>query len=423
MQMEGFAPPSHMTRLALLISLIAVPLAACDCGSGALVTSGDKQPSPGPQQPAPTTPVVTTPAGWCGGDCDCPTGTRCISTGGELTGNSCQAGMNTCDRPCAVTCGAGTTCQLGVCATAPCLDPTQCSTTPMNPPGGVTVTGTYHTAYELDVHEFADKAATIGALLDVLSAALMGNAQCGSQSTPQGQLICLAVTLIAQNIHAPPWVAQLIQVLAGVFRFGDAPVLAKGTMQLVENANTTITAAESWSEMWMVYNGVSYNVMNSPTLGTNGQITVTVKAFTGTRTTNEVNLGPRKIEFDVNKLLVNLINVAISAGSNNQAHDVGELLDLVLCAQIATVSPANYLLCKTAANQLAQTFELDSGLGGITLVDQKGLIYDDDNDGKADGFGRSNPTTARGSVRGEMSNGLVSGDLGVFPKSNWYGVK
>lgn len=411
---EGFA----LMRL-LLISF-AVAVSACDCGAGALVTSPDRNPTPGPQPTTPTTPTTTTPAGWCGGDCDCPTGTRCVNIGGELTGNVCEAGANTCDRPCATTCGAGTVCQQGVCTTAPCLN-ASCMTT-MMPPGGVTVTGTYKTAYELDVHEFATRAAEVGQLLDVLAAALNGNAQCNN-STNAGQLICVALTLIAQNIHAPPWVGQLLTVLSGVFKFGDAPVISKGVMQLAESPDGRVAASETWSEMWLVYNGTSYNVMSGPTLGTNGQISVTVKAFGGVRTTSEVVLGPRKIEFDVNKLLVNLINVAISAGSNNQAKDVGELLDLVLCAQIQTVSPANYLVCKTAAQQLAQDFELGSGLGGITLSEQRGTLYDDDNDGKADALGRPSPLSARGSVRGDMSNGLVSGDLGAFPKSNWYGIK
>jgi len=295
-----------------------------------------------------------------------------------------------------------------------------CNTT-ATPPSGVSVAGTYRTFYEFDVHQFAQRAAEIGQLLDVLSAALNGNATCTAQGTPSSQLICIAVQLIAQNIHAPPWVAQLIQVLAGVFRFGDAPVTAKGSMQLAESG-TNLSAAETWSEMWLDYNGQMYNVMNAPSLGTNGQLTVTVKAFGGTRTNNEVILGPRDIEFDVNKLLVNVINVLIAAGSNNQAHDVGELISLLLCNQLPHTN-SNYLVCLAAAQQLAQQFQLDSGLGGIHLDEQRGLIYDDDNDGHADGFGKATPMSARGSVRGNMSNGLVSGDLGAFSKSNWSGAK
>ncbi|MBL8954827.1 MAG: hypothetical protein JNK82_28880 [Myxococcaceae bacterium] len=414
----------------LLISLVLATAAACDCGGGVLVSSPDDPKPNQPNQPTqptnPTNPTNPTqpmnPPGWCSSDCDCPNGEACTNIGGgELTSQACRPGMNTCDRPCTVTCGAGTICQMGVCVTAPCLDPS-CMMT-MMPPGGVTVTGTYRTEYELDVHEFSNKAMNIAKLLDVLGAALNGQSTACSQTSVQGQLICFAIQLVAANIMAPPWVGQLINVLAGMFRFGDTPVRAKGVMQLAEAQGGALSATETWSEMWLNYNGTQYNVMNGAMLGTNGQLTVTVRAFGGTRSFSEVNLGPRRVEFDVNKLLVNLINVAISAGSNNQAHDVGELLDLLLCSQIQITSPGNYLLCRTAAQQLADQFELDSGLGGIRISEQKGTIYDDDLDGKADGFGRATPVSARGSARGDMTNGITSGDLGAFPKSNWYGVR
>ncbi len=406
----------------LISAFVLLGAAACDCGGGALVTTGDDHTMTptGPQMVAPTAPTSTTPPGWCGNDCDCATGSVCVSGAGELSQNSCQPGTNTCPRPCATVCGTGTTCTNGVCVAAPCLDASCMMTT--TPPGGVSVAGTYNTFYEFDVHEFAEKAAEIDGLLNVLSAALSGNAMCGSQSTPSGQLICIAISLIAQNIHAPPWVQQLITVLSGVFKFGDSPVTAQGVMQLAEASDGTLTAGENWSQMWLEYNGMQYNVMSSPSLGSNGNITVTVKAFGGTRTTNEVILGPRDINFDVNKLLVNLINVAISAGSNNQAQDVGGLLDLVLCNQIPIAS-SDYLICTAAATQLAQQFELDSGLGGIHLSEQRGLIYDNNNDGLADSFGQPMPVSSRGSVLGDMSNGLVDGDLGPFPASNWYGTR
>src|SRR5207237_1246805 len=80
---------------------------------------------------------------------------------------------------------------------------------------------------------------------------------------------------------------------------------------------------------------------------------------------------------------------------NNQAHDVGELLGLLLCDQLP-VGSSDYLLCEAAATQLANKFKLDSGLGGIHLDEQRGLIYDDDNDGFADAFGREMPKSARG---------------------------
>jgi hypothetical protein len=404
-----------------LISALAVSLASgCDCGAGQLVTTPDPHGTkPSTQQP--TTPAPnSTPPGWCSNDCDCATGSVCVSGSGELAQNACQPGTNTCPRPCATVCGDGTTCQNGVCVTAPCVGPS-CQMTSM-PPGGVTVAGTYQTFYEFDIHDFAQQAADIQGLLDVLSAALNGNATCPAGTSPADQLICIALKLIAQNIHAPPWVGQLIQVISGIFKFGDQPITAKGVMQLAEAPDGTLAANETWSEMWLEYNGMTWDVMNSPVLGTNGNITVTVHAYGGTRTTSEVILGPREISFDVNKLLVNLINVAIAAGSNDQAHDVGDLIDLILCNQIPLGS-SDYVLCEAAASQLAQAFQLHSGLGGIHLDEQRGTIYDDDNDGKADAFGRPMPVSARGSVRGDMSNGLVDGALGPFPNSNWYGQK
>jgi hypothetical protein len=417
-----------MRTVLVLISAIAVCLgaSACDCGGGQLVSTPDMHGGSGGgghSMVPPPMPVDAgmppPPTGWCSNDCDCPTGSACLTTGGELTNNSCQPGTNTCDRPCSTPCGPGTTCQNGVCVAAPCTDPS-CMMT-MMPPGGVTVAGTYNTAYEFDIHDFASKAADIDGLLMVLNAALNGNVMCGSTSTPAGQLICLALNLIAQNIHAPPWVSQLITVIDGIFKFGGQPITAKGVMQLAEAPDGTLSAAESWSEMWMEYNSTTYNVMNNPMFGTNGNISVTVHAFGGSRSISEVVLGPRDIDFDVNKLIVNLINVAISAASNGQATDVGGLIDLILCDQIQG-STADYALCIGAASQLAQAFKLDSGLGGIHIDAQSATIYDDDNDGYADHLGRQSPVSARGSVVGSMSNGLVDGDLGAFPSSNWYGV-
>jgi len=119
----------------------------------------------------------------------------------------------------------------------------------------------------------------------------------------------------------------------------------------------------------------------------------------------------------VNKLLVNLLNVAISAASNNQAQNVGDLIDLILCNQIP-INNANYATCIAAAQVIANQFELDSGLGGIHLDHQDGFIYDDNGDGVADHLGKSsNPA----SLSGDISNGLISGALGAYPNSNWWG--
>lgn len=356
---------------------------------------------------------ITPGPGWCASDCDCPSGQRCVATTGELTTNECQPGAGTCSTPCGSVCGAGTQCLNGACTTTPCVG-TNCMST-----YATSVQGRYLTYYELDIHEFADQATDIAKLLDVLRAALSGQgASCGNQTTPEGQLLCIVVSLIASNIQAPPWVSQLIGVLADAFRFGNSPIRARGVMNLAEQG-PQLYASETWSELWLNYNGQQLDVMNSPTLGQNGRITVTVRAYGGTRSATEVLLGPRQIEFDVNKLLVNLINVAITAASNNQAHDVGELLDLVLCSNLP-ITNANYLVCTAAAQQLASNFELNSGLGGLTFTQQRATIYDLDHNGIADALGLP---TARGSVAGDMSNGFVSGSLGPFPASNWYGTK
>jgi hypothetical protein len=191
-------------------------------------------------------------------------------------------------------------------------------------------------------------------------------------------------------------------------------------MQLAESPNGTLTASETWSELWLTYNGQHLNVMNAPTLGSAGQIAVTVKAFGGARTLTDVNLGPRDIEFDVNKLIVNLINVAIQAASNNQAKDIEELLKLALCAQIPVTSN-NFLTCQVAAATFANQLELESGLGGIHLSQQSAPIIDvAPQNGIADSLGNATQT---GTAKGDLSNGLVSGALGPHPASFWYGIR
>ena len=126
----------------------------------------------------------------------------------------------------------------------------------------------------------------------------------------------------------------------------------------------------------------------------------------------------RKDIFDVNKLLVNLINVAIMAGSSNRAHDVGELINLILCDQIG--STQTRIACAALASQLAQDFEIGSGLGGLKFDEQRATIHDLDGNGTADALGLP---SARGRVTGRMTNGVVSGALGPFPNSSWYGTK
>ncbi len=417
----------------LVASLIAVvSLAGCQCGEADLIrTYEDPRLTDAGRvtvdagsvvivsMPRDAGPVVmpkdggpVTGATWCASDCDCPASERCISLGGELSGNTCQPGPSSCLNVCTPTCPSGQQCVNGACEVPPCVG-TSCTST-----FDTSVQGKYFTYYELDVAEFAKSAGNVLALLDLLNALLNGQgASCASQSTTQGRLMCFVVTLIGQNIHAPPWVGQLITVLSDAFRFGNKPVRIKGTMQLAEGQNSSLYAAEAWSEMWLEYNGQTLNVMASPQLGQAGQVTVTVPAFKGTRTATEVLLGPRAVEFDVNKLIVNMLNVVISAASNNQAHDVGELVNLLLCSRLPL---STGLLCSAAANDFARDFELNSGLGGAKFTLQRATIHDLDANHIADALGLPNN---RGTVQGQMSNGFVSGALGSFPASNWYGTK
>jgi hypothetical protein len=424
---------------ALVLVLFAVTTFGCQCGDNGLVrtytpsddagvgggsTGGGSAAGGGTATGGGTTSTGGGSAtgggpGWCASDCDCPATQRCVTiNGGELTSNSCMDGPgNTCTTQCPVTCGSGTQCMGGTCVTTPCVG-TNCTSM-----FAVSVQGTYQTYYELDIHDFASQAADIGNLLTILGALLNGQgANCSAQTSPQSQLMCIVVDLIAMNIHAPPWVSQLITVLGDAFKFGNQPIKAKGVMTLAEQG-TTLYAAETWSEMWLNYGGQTLNVINSPVLGANGNITVTVEAFGGTRSATAVDLGPRDISFDVNKLLVNLINVVISAASNNQAHDVGSLISLVLCDNIPQTganSAVTIATCHAAAQQLANQFQLNSGLGGVHLDHQTATIYDLNGDNIADALGLPN---ARGAATGDMSNGLISGGLGAFPATSWYGTK
>jgi hypothetical protein len=424
----------------VLVAVVAVAFVGCQCGGTVLVKSGpDERPDVPPDagQAGGAAGGVAMAGGaaggdaggaagelaggaggqgpdYCASDCDCPATERCVATGEEIVFNRCLPGMpNVCTTRCPVTCPSGQQCVNGACVATPCVG-ASCSTT-----FATNINGRYQTYYELDISEFAQRASSITRLLDVLSAIASGQqTNCNQFGRLEQQLICYVGNLVAQNTQAPPWVSQLFMVLSDMFRFGSRPLKARGVMDLAEGPMSRLVASERWSELWLDYNGQVINVMNNPTLGANGQITVTVLAFGGTRTAMEVILGPRTVEFDVNKLLVNLINVAISAGSNNQARDVGQLLNLVLCDQITSVQTR--LACAALASQLAQQFELESGLGGVRLDEQRATIHDLDGNGFADALGLPN---ARGRVTGRMTNGLVSGALGPFPRSSWYGTK
>jgi hypothetical protein len=359
-----------------------------------------------------------TTAPWCASDCDCPMDQTCVSSGGELASNSCQpattASPNSCLASCPGGCPSGYQCVQGTCTLAPCVG-SNCTGS-----FSTSVAGTYQTYYEFDVSEFAKNAADVNSVITLISQALSGNVSCTTQTTSVGQLECVIVKLIAANIHAPPWVSDLLNVLSGAFQFGNQPVRARGVMQVAENSQGQLYGAETLSELWVSFSGQSLNLINSPQLGTNGQISVTVKAFGGTRTATQVSFGPRAIEFDVNQLLVNIINVFISAASNGVDHNIGDLLDTILCDNVPANDPATMAICRQAAAALAQNFQLPIGLGGLDITQQTATIYDFDMNGVADAFGT---TTDKGQATGSMTNGLVDGAFGAFPKTWWYGTK
>ena len=427
-----------MRTLPLVVLIVSA--AACQCGGGVLVKSGSDRPvgvlqadggraggsaggavaggfaggaSGGGTVIGGGTGGAPVPD-WCSSDCDCAMGQRCVATGIEIILNRCQpGGTNSCTTPCAVQCPGGTQCMNGACVANPCTGP-MCTTS-----FSTNINGRYQTYYELDISEFAQRASDIVKLLDLLRAITSGmTTNCSTFGGLEQQLICYVGNLVSQNVRAPPWVGTLLQVLSDMFRFGNRPLKARGVMDLVEGQMARVSGAEQWSELWLDYNGQVVNVMNNPMLGANGQISVTVLAFGGSRTSQEVILGPRSIEFDVNKLLVNLINVAIMAGSGNRARDVGELINLILCDQIS--STQSRIACAALASRLAQNFELGSGLGGLRFDEQRATIHDLDGNGTADALGLP---SARGRVTGRMTNGLVSGALGPFPNSSWYGTK
>lgn len=401
-------------RTSLLIGFMLLAFAGCQCGEAPLVSTYD-----GPKDEKPDTtppPVTPKPGPWCASDCDCGAGTRCVVTTGELATNECLPGENMCSRECPSPCGQGQKCVGGVCVVQPCVG-TNCIST-----FDTSVQGRFLTFYELDIHEFAEKSTDVSKLLDVLRAITSGQdpqtSNCASLSTTQGKLICLAATLYGSKLQGPPWVSQLIGVLADTFRFGAKPIRARGQMQLAEQ-DTKLIASETWSEMWLEYNGQELNVMNNQNLGQNGTLTVTVGAFGGYRSPSEVYFGPRDIEFDVNKLLVNTLNVAISAASGGKANDVSGLLSGLLCDRFSHNSPS-YLLCNEATQSMADGLAWKSGLGGLKFSEQRATIYDLDGNRIADALGM--PAT-RGSVTGEMSNGLIKQNLGPSPASSWYGTK
>ncbi|MHB8878776.1 MAG: hypothetical protein ACYC8T_34175 [Myxococcaceae bacterium] len=394
-------------RLALFLPFAL--LAGCGGDNTVLVNSKEPQPassSPGEAPAANQTASPSTTAA-CANDCDCGAGTHCAPNGGgELGGTACVPGNNTClpkTCPAQLTCLSSQSCVNGACVAKP---------------PRVGIAGQWKTTYQLDVHDFASKAGGVLAFLDLLQAIVSGQGSCANQTSAQGQLMCLMVSLVAQNFHAPPWVSQLLTVLSDLFRFGNKPVTATGLMTVTDGYDT-VSATESWSTLKVEYQGQQLDLMHSPVLGSAGNVTVTVKPFAGTRDASTVSFGPRQVDLDVNKFIVAILNVAINAATHGQATDVGELIDLVLCGNVPFTS-ANYAMCVAAASQLGNSLELDSGLGGFDFTNQNAPVIDENNDLVADKLARS---TAQGLLKGSMSNGLISGALGPLPSSGWYGVR
>lgn len=411
-----FVPQSRLISLLVLTALWS----GCNCGGDAIIVSREPDPvvDAGLIVPAdagaPDAGAADAgmPGPWCATDCDCAAGSRCIGAS-ELSGNHCEPGVNTCPTICVITCGSGTQCVNSTCQPIPCTG-SNCTTA-----FSVSVAGKYQTYYEFDIHSFAERSQNIAKLIDLLASALSGTASCTSQTDPVEQLLCVVLDLATQNLHAPPWVQNLLAVLSGMFKFGNQPIIVRGSMELAETVDGHLYATEAWNEMWMSYNGQLINVMNSPMVGSVGNFSVTVKTFEGYRDTTHVVLGPREVEFDVNKLLVNIINVGIQAGSQNRAHDVGELFELILCDQLKGTNPLR-VVCVLAANELAKQFQIKQGFGGMHIDNQRGAIVDANMDRVADGLGTN---TARGSLNGGITNGITSGAFGGFPSTNWYGTK
>jgi hypothetical protein len=217
-------------------------------------------------------------------------------------------------------------------------------------------------------------------------------------------------------VQAPSWVNQLLQTLQGLFQFGSMPVTANGTMTLTQGANNALSATETWSTLYVEYNGQVLDLMNNPVLGSSGSVSVSIPAFGGTRDQANVYLGSRDVNLDVDKFIIALIDVLINAATSGQATDIGGLLDLLICDQLTSLSQE--AACLIAVSALTSNITADSGLGGFTFSHQNAPILVPMNSNVASGLGTQ---AAPGSLVGSMTNGIISGDLG--PTSNWYGTR
>jgi hypothetical protein len=289
---------------------------------------------------------------------------------------------------------------------------------PARPPAQVE--GTYLTHYQLDVTGLAAATADLATLLRVVDAVLRGGAgACVAEGSLEARLLCLVLGVAAARAPPPPWVGQLATVLSDLFKLGASPLRASGVLTVLEQGDR-LQASESWTALWATYDGQVLDLMASPVLGSAGTLTVSLPPFAGARTASALAFGPRRVDLDVNLLLVHLLDVIISAGSGGRAGDVGGLLDLLLCRPLWSSSPADALGCSLVTTAFARRFELRSRFGGLEVASQQAAIVAGSSGLRAASLGTAG---SPGPLRGSLSTGLVSGPLGPFPRTSWYGVR
>lgn len=270
--------------------------------------------------------------------------------------------------------------------------------------------GTYRTHYQLEVSAFASASPELATLLEVLQALLEGRAT----ACPglEAQLLCLALARsVAQAPPPPPWVGELLAVLTDLFRLGATPLRAAGELTLVEHGDR-LAATEAWTSLWVEHGGRTLDLLAGPE-----PLAVVAPPFEGTRTATELTLGPRRVAFDAERLLVRLLGVAISAGSGGRAHDVAGLLDQVLCRPLLDQGSADALACVLVARTLADRLESRSRPGGLAIRAQTARL------GGAVVAETLGTAAAPGSLQGELSNGLQAWPLAPAPRTAWQGLR
>jgi hypothetical protein len=370
---------------------------------------------PRPDAGVPGPDAGSWPPGWCAGDCDCAAATRCVSgPSGDLAESACLPGPGQCTGRCSLPCIAGTRCVGGACVPAPCSGAACPSAY------AVPVAGSYVTHYQLDVTGLGAGAGQLATVLDILGAVLGGQGPgCTVQASLETTLLCLAAEVAAAEVKAPAWVGELVTLLDQLFRLGTAPLRAAGVLTLAEQGEGLV-ASERWSELGVEYEGQVVDLLDGHIPGAGGPLAVTVLAFEGTRTASEVAFGPRRIEVDVDQLVVRLLDAAIVLASQGQANEVGGLLELLVCRPVLGKRSEAYPACLLAAQALAASLERSSGSGVLTIRAQRARVVDANGDRVAESLGAPD---APGTLAGELSCGLGSASFGALPGSGWYGTR